>query len=167
MTQAQATTKEEAPQRVIYFGVHDALESAVCQAWAKKRGKVLVTEIPMSRITPGMVFVPVVRQAETRTPLLYEEFSAFEQKMHRRQRKADDEQIQAEVIECAPVRVSDFWRTHGRTASRDPFTVAVLAGDLDENGFINALNESTREYSVFPRTHHGDENRTLRLSWGA
>lgn len=163
MTQlAQATIKAPA-QRVFYLAMDDLYEAMVAKAWAKKNEKPVVYAIPMERLTHEMVIVPVVRDAMERTPMLQEEFDAQEQR--RKTKRLNGEECVHELHECKPVRVADFWSNGGPRGS-DAFS-ELLMGKLDRDGFINALSESTAQYGVFPRTHHGDDNKTLKLTWGS
>lgn len=162
MTQAaQATIKAPAP-RLFYLAMDDQYESLIAQAWAKKTDKPVVHYIPLERLTLEMVIVPVVRNAMERTPMLQEEFDAHEQRRKTVRLKGED--CLHELHECKPVRVSDFWNNGGPRGS-DAFS-ELLMGKLDQDGFINALNESTAPHGVYPRTHHGDDNRILKLTWG-
>lgn len=162
MTQAaQATIKAPAP-RVFYLAMDDQYESLIAKAWAKQHDKSVVHFIPLERLTMEMVIVPVVRDAMERTSMLQEEFDSQEQRKKTVRLKGED--CVGEMHECKPVRVADFWSNAGPRGS-DAFS-ELLMGKLDASGFINALNESTAPHGVYPRTHHGDDNKTLKLTWG-
>jgi hypothetical protein len=97
--------------------------------------------------------------------MLQEEWNQSEQRKVSKRIPAKD--LAAEVVECKPVRVGEFWHSSsGTRANNDAFS-ELLMGQLDRAGFINALTRSTAEYGVHPRTHHGDDNKTVKLTWGA
>jgi|SRR6185312_9896927 len=162
MNATQATIKAPAP-RVFYLAMDDQYESLIAKAWAKKTDKPVVYAIPIDRLTLDMVIVPVVRDAMERTSMLQEEFDAQEQRKKTVRLKGED--CIDELRECKPVRVADFWSNGGPRGSSDAFS-ELLMGKLDASGFINALNESTAPHGVYPRTHHGDDNKTVKLTWG-
>ncbi len=152
-------------QRIFYLAMDDMYEAKVAKAWGKAAEKPIVYMIPLDRLTSEMVIVPVVRHADERTPLLQEEFDAAEQR--RKTKHLDGKDFTAELHECRPVRVSEFWTSaSGAGRAADGFS-DLLMGSLDRTGFINAVSESTAPYGVFARTHHGDNNSTLRLTWGS
>lgn len=160
-----ATARAATPtQRIFYLAMDDQYESVIAKAWAKAKGHSVVHFIPLERLTSEMVIVPVVRNAETKTPMLQEEWNSSEQRKNSKRLPADE--LAEEMHECKPVRVADFWRSGGSRGLNDGFS-DLLMGDLDKAGFINALNESTAVHFVYPRTHHGDNNATLKLTWGS
>jgi hypothetical protein len=161
---ARANTQPAVQPRIFYLAMDDLYEAEVAKAWAKKNEKPVVYFIPLDRLTSEMVIVPVVRDYQTRTSMLQEEFDSQEQRKKSVRLKGAD--CVDELHECKPVRVSEFWSsaTGGRAA--DGFS-DLLMGTFDRIGFINALSDSTAQYGVFPRTHHGDNNSTLRLTWGS
>lgn len=160
---AQATIKAPAP-RVFYLAVDDLYESQIAKAWATEHNKSMVHFIPLERLTLEMVIVPVVRNAEERTPMLQEEWNQAEQrKVAKRLRP---QELTSELVECKPVRVSEFWSGSNGGRNNDAFS-ELLMGKLDQNGFIDALNASTAPHGVYPRTHHGEDNKILKLTWGA
>lgn len=160
---AQATIKAPAP-RVFYLAMDDVYESAIADAWAKQHGKSLVKHIPLERLTMEMVIVPVVRPYETKTPMLQEVWDPSEQL--KKSRRVPAAELTGELVECKPVRVSDFWTGSPGRTSTDAFA-ELLMGKLDTSGFVNALGESTLAQGVHPRTHHGEDNKILKLTWGA
>lgn len=166
MNQPAARAEVKAPQqRVFYLAMDDQYESAVAKAWAKKNDKPIVYAIPIDRVTSEMVFVPVVRPYLERTPMLQEEWDPQEQR--RRTKHLKGEECMDELIECRPVRASEFWQSaSGRRDATDAFS-DILMGQLDKTGFINAINDSTAAHGVFPRTHHGSNDALLKLTWGA
>lgn len=166
MTQLAPTATIKAPTpRVFYLAMDDQYESSIARAWAKDSGKPVVHFIPLERLTLEMVIVPVVRNAETRTPLLQEEWNPTEGR--RRSKRLRPEELTPEMVECKPVRVGEFWQgASGGRGGADAFS-ELLMGKLDQSAFINALSESTAVYGVYPRTHHGDDNKTVKLTWGA
>lgn len=164
-TAARAHPQTAVQQRIFYLAMDDLYEAPVAKAWAKKHGKTsLVFFIPLERLTSEMVIVPLVRDAVERTPMLQEEFDAHENR--RRTKRLSGEECVHEMHECTPVRVSEFWSGSSAARSGDAFS-ELLMGSLDAPGLINALTESTAQYGVFPRTHHGDDNKILRLTWGS
>jgi hypothetical protein len=162
---ARANTQPAVQQRVFYLAMDEMYEALVAKAWAKKNEKPLVFFIPINRLTSEMVIVPVVRDADTRTSMLQEEFDSQEQRKKSVRLKGED--CMHEVTECKPVRVADFWQAaSGGARSNDAFS-DLLMGKLDHVGFINALSESCAPHGVYPRTHHGDDNSTVKLTWGS
>lgn len=160
----QATIKAPAP-RLFYLAMDDLYESQIAKAWAKEHGKSLVHFIPLERLTLEMVIVPIVRNAETRTPMLQEDWNQSEQRKISKRLPASE--LAGELVECKPVRVGDYWQSAaGSGRAADGFS-DLLMGALDKPAFINALNESTAEHGVYPRTHHGDDNKIVKLTWGA
>jgi hypothetical protein len=160
----QATIKAPAP-RVFYLAMDDLYESQIAKAWAKDKGKSVVHFIPLERLTLEMVIVPIVRTAETRTPMLQEDWNQGEQRKVSKRIPATE--LVPELVECKPVRVGDFWQSAGGNGRHADGFSDLLMGSLDKNAFINAINESTAEHGVYPRTHHGDDNKTVKLTWGA
>ena len=161
---ARANQQPAVQQRIFYLAMDDMYEALVAKAWAKKHEKPIVFFIPIERLTSEMVIVPIVRHASERTPLLQEEFDSQEQR--RKTKRLNGEECVHEMHECKPVRVSEFWTGSSGTRSNDAFS-ELLMGKLDAPGFINAINESTAQYEVYPRTHHGDDNKILKLTWGS
>lgn len=162
---ARANPQPAVQQRIFYLAMDDQYEALVAKAWAKKSEKPIVFFIPLERLTNEMVIVPVVRDAAERTPMLQEEFDAQEQRRKTVRLKGED--CVHELQECKPVRVAEFWTgSSGARNSTDAFS-ELLMGRLDMIGFINALTESTAQYGVFPRTHHGEDNKVLKLTWGS
>lgn len=160
---AQATIKAPTP-RVFYLAMDDMYESQIARAWAKEHSKSVVNFIPLDRLTLDMVIVPVVRTAETRTPMLQEEWNQSEQRKVSKRIPATE--LTSELVECKPVRVGEFWHSGSGRNAGDAFS-ELLMGKLDQNAFIDALAASTAEHAVYPRTHHGDDNKTVKLTWGA
>ena len=161
---AQATIKAPAP-RVFYLAMQDMYELQIAKAWGKANTKPVVDHIPLDRLTLEMVIVPVVRTAETRTPMLQEEWDPTEQRKVSKRIPAAD--LTSELHECKPVRVGEFWQSGGTGRSAGDAFSELLMGKLDQNAFIDALAASTAEHAVYPRTHHGDDNKTVKLTWGA
>lgn len=163
---ARATQQSAVQQRIFYLAMDDLYEAMVAKAWAKKNDKLasLVFFIPVERVTSEMVFVPLVRHASERTPLLQEEFDSQEQR--KKSKRLSGEEVVHEMHECKPVRASEFWTGSSGGRSADLFS-ELLMGKLDAPGFINAIGESTAQYEVYPRTHHGDDNKILKLTWGS
>jgi hypothetical protein len=162
---ARANPQSAVQQRIFYLAMDDMYEALVAKAWAKKTDKPIVFFIPLERLTNEMVIVPVVRDAAERTPMLQEEFDPQEQR--RKTKRLTGDACVHELHECKPVRVAEFWAgSNGVRNSTDAFS-ELLLGKLDMVGFINAINESTAQYGVFPRTHHGDDNKVLKLTWGS
>lgn len=161
---ARANTAPAQTQRVFYLAMDDQFESPIAKAWAGNSGKSVVHFIPLDRLTSEMVIVPVVRNSETRTSVLQEEWNEGE---HRRvSKRVPADKLVGELIECKPIRVADFWQSGSARAAADGFS-DLLMGSLDRTGFINAVSDSTGPHGVYPRTHHGDDNKTLKLTWGA
>lgn len=163
MNATQATIKAPAP-RVFYLAMQDMYELQIAKAWGKEHNKPVVDHIPLERLTLEMVIVPVVRTAETRTPMLQEEWNQVEQRKISKRIPASE--LIPELHECKPVRVGEFWQSGGGRSAGDAFS-ELLMGKLDQNAFIDALAASTAEHAVYPRTHHGDDNKTVKLTWGA
>jgi len=161
---AARATQTAVQQRIFYLAMDDLYEAEVAKAWAKKNEKPVVYFIPLDRLTSEMVIVPVVRDYQTRTSMLQEEFDAQEQRRKSVRLKGAD--CIEELHECKPVRVAEFWAGSKSAGGSDAFS-ELLMGKLDAVGFINALSESTAQYGVFPRTHHGDDNKILKLTWGS
>lgn len=161
---ARANTQPAVQQRVFYLAMDDMYEAQVAKAWAKKNEKPVVYFIPIDRLTSEMVIVPMVRDSVERTSMLQEEFDSQEQR--KKTKRVSGEEVIDELHECKPVRVAEFWTGSSGRASNDAFS-ELLMGKLDAVGFINAINESTAPYGVFARTHHGDDNKTLKLTWGS
>lgn len=163
MTAATATPAKATQAKTIYFASSDVYEAAVAQAWAKTKDRKIVTGLPLERLTADMVIVPVVRGSD-RTPLRYEEFDRELGRPKQRQRKA--EELIGEVKECTPIPVSKFWTSNREAVSMDDFA-ELLSGMLDHTAFIDAVNRSTMQHEVYARTHHGDGDTILRLTWGS
>jgi hypothetical protein len=159
-----ARPQAAAQQRIFYLAMDDMYEAKVAKAWGKGSDRPVVFFVPLDRLTSEMVIVPIVRHADERTPLLQEEFDSQEQRRKTKHLKGED--FTAELHECKPVRVSEFWTSASGGRAADGFS-DLLMGSLDRTGFINAVGESTAPYGVFARTHHGDDNKTLRLTWGS
>lgn len=166
MNQPAAARAQQASvqQRIFYLAMDDLYEAMVAKAWAKKHDKSVVFFIPIERLTSEMVIVPIVRHASERTPMLQEEFDSQEQR--RKTKRLNGEDVVNEIHECKPVRVAEFWTGSAGRSNNDAFS-ELLMGKLDAPGFINAINESTAPHGVFPRTHHGDDNKILKLTWGS
>lgn len=162
---AGAEPTREPERKVYYLAQDDLYEAQVARAWAKEHGKSIVHWIPIERLTNDMVIVPICRNAEERTHVIYEEWNDQQHKKVTLRR--DPATLTSEIVECTPVRVSDYWRGSGAGGRRgDPFA-EMLMGELSRDGFIDAVNASTREQGVYPRTHHGDGDAKLKLTWGA
>ncbi|MBN2840878.1 MAG: hypothetical protein JXP37_08000 [Coriobacteriia bacterium] len=158
-----AAPSKAAEKRTIYFAPNDVYEAGIAKVWAEKQGRKIATGLPLTRLTADMVIVPIVRDP-SRTPLRYEEFDRELGRPKQRQRKP--EELIGEIHECTPIPVSKFWSTDGETVSVDDFAETV-GGMLDTTAFIDAVNKSTGKYEVYARTHHGDQDSILRLSWGS
>jgi len=150
-------------EKTIYLAMGDVHEAMVATAWAKKTGKRFVSSIPIDRLSPEMVIVPVVRGTD-RSPMQYEEWDPIRHQKIRKDRSAAD--LVGEVMECAPVRVGDFWSGDRNKIQVDDFT-EIMGGQLDESGFLDALARSSGVHEVWPRTHHGTANRKVALTWGS
>lgn len=158
------TATKQAAERRILFASSDVYEAAVALKYAEAKGlKKPVTGIPLNKLTPDMVICPIVRDS-SRTPLRYEEFDRQLGRPQQRQRKP--EELIGEVRECEPIAVAKYWSADQQKVAMDDFA-ELLGGGLLVNEFIDAVNRSTAVHEVFARTHHGDENNTLTLNWGA
>lgn len=163
MSTATAAEGKTPAKKTIYFASHDVYEAAVAQAWAKEKGRKVATGLPLDRLTPDMVIVPVVRGAD-RSPLRYEEYDRELGRPKQRQRRPED--VIGEVKECTPIPVAKYWTTNRETVQLDDFA-ELLSGMLDVTAFIDAVNRSTMQHEVYARTHHGDNDAVLRLGWGS
>jgi hypothetical protein len=163
MAAATAAESKQPQTKTIYFASHDVYEAGIAQAWAKQHGRRITTGLPLDRLTADMVIVPIVRGTD-RTPLRYEQYDKELGRSVQRQRKA--EELTAEVRECTPIPVAKYWTTDRQTVQLDDFA-ELLAGMLDTTSFIDAVNRSTAVHEVYARTHHGDNDSILRLSWGS
>lgn len=159
--QAQQTNTE--PTRaMIYLAFEEQWEQRVVAAWEKKNpGKSVAYRIPLARLLPNMVIVPLVRGPQ-RLPVQYEEWDKDQHK--NRIRTRDAATLVDELVECEPVSVRDYWSGDTRKVRKDAFS-EIMGGNLETNAFIDAVNRSTLEQGVFARTHHGEDNAVLRLSW--
>lgn len=164
MSESRATaTAAKAPVKAIYLTMADPFEQQIAKKWAKERDKRTVSHLPIEKLTPEMTIIPVVRGIE-RTPMQYEEWDPVRHQKIAKQRKPDE--LTGELMECEPVNVGKFWSGDGRKIQVDDFT-ELLNGELDVSGFLDALARSAGVHEVWPRTHHGTDNKSVHLTWGA
>lgn len=142
-----------------------AEETLITEAWkAQDSTRKLVYVIPLDKLQPDMVFIPLVRGAD-RTPMKGEVFDPVQQKKVVRSVPAKD--LVKELQQCEPVYVSKFWQAPSQRVELDDFAAVALAGTFDKDGFIDAVNRSAFERGAVARTKHGDDHKTLSLTWGA
>jgi hypothetical protein len=142
-----------------------AEETLITEAWkAQDTSRKIVYKIPLDKVQPEMVFIPLVRGIG-RTPLKAEEFDAVQQRKLVKTR--DPKELVKELTQCEPVYVSKFWRAFTNAGPVDDFASIALSGDFDSTGFIDALNRSASAAGAYARTAHGDDHKTCSLTWGA
>lgn len=155
-------------KKVFYMGMDPtfAEETLITTAWqTSNAGKKIVYKLPLSKLQPDMVFIPLVRGPD-RTPMKAEVFDPVQQRKVVKTLPAKE--LVGELKECPPVAVATFWRAANTAAATvDDFAAVALSGDFDASGFIDAMNRSAATHGAYARTHHGDDHSTLTLTWGA